>query len=220
MQIGDELLKLIQTRRSIRKYKHIVPEWEKVTKVVEAGRFAPSSGNLQNWKFVLVTQEPLRKAITEASLEQYWMLEAPIFIVLCAFPEHAEKYYGVRGARLYTIQNCAAAATLMQIQAHSLGLATCWIGAFDEDTVKSILRIEEYVRPQIILTLGYAKEEPAQPVKYPLDGVIYYERWFNRIRDSNKYYRDYAVKWKRQFDAIKNAIKTTSEKVKDKFKKQ
>ncbi|MFC1800423.1 nitroreductase family protein [Nanoarchaeota archaeon] len=119
----------IKTRRSIRKYKPVPVPRALVAKVVDAGRFAPSSGNLQNWKFIVVTDEGLKKAIAEACLEQYWMEKASVHIVMVAEPDKAKRFYGKRGM-LYTTQNIAAATENMLLCAHSIGLGACWVGAF------------------------------------------------------------------------------------------
>ena len=175
----------ILTRRSVRKFKNVKVEWEKIGKVLEAGRASPSSGNIQNWMFIAVDDEGKRKAIAEACFQQYWMSIAPIHIVICAKPEEVKRHYGIRGERLYSVQNCAAAAENMLLMAHDQGLGACWIGAFDEDRVKDILGVVKEARPQIIIPIGYADEEPTIPSKYKLDNVVYMNKWWGRIKDIN-----------------------------------
>src|SRR3989338_7750896 len=99
-----DTIECIKTRRSIRKYTSEAVEWEKVTLCIEAAKSAPSAGNLQNWKFVVVKQDAKRQAIAEACLQQYWMSQAPVHIVVFALPDRAVRFYGVRGERMYTIQ--------------------------------------------------------------------------------------------------------------------
>ena len=111
-----EVLECIKTRRSIRKYLDKPLPWELIANVMEAGRYAPSAGNLQNWKFIAVMSEGRRKAIAEASLQQYWMEQAPVHIVICSEPEKGEMHYGKRGKENYTIQNSAAAAMSASIR--------------------------------------------------------------------------------------------------------
>ena len=87
----------ILTRRSVRKYKDVKVDIDKIGKILEAGRIAPSSGNIQNWMFILVDDESKRKAIAEACFQQHWMANAPIQIVVCSKPQEAQRYYGIRG---------------------------------------------------------------------------------------------------------------------------
>jgi len=133
-----EVLDCITTRRSIRKYLDKPVPWDLVSNVLEAGRFAPSCGNLQNWKFIIVLDDDKRKGLAEASLRQYWMEQAPVLLVVVAEPEKAKRYYGDRGERFYTIQNCAAVATNMMLEAHNLGLGSCWVGALMKKWLKEL----------------------------------------------------------------------------------
>ncbi len=172
-----DVLEVIFTRRSIRRYRDIPVEWDKVGRILEAGRAAPSAGNLQGWKFVVITDPVKIKQLAEASLQQYWMASAKVHIIVVAQFEKARRFYGVRGERLYTIQDCAAACQNMLLAAHYLGLGACWVGAFDEDGVKRTAGIPEEARPQAIITLGYPDEEPPVPTKYKLEQVVMVERW-------------------------------------------
>ena len=176
----------ILTRRSVRKYKkNVKVDMEKLGRILEAGRAAPSSGNVQNWMFIVVDDEDKRKKIADACFKQYWMGDAAIQIVICDKPDEVKRHYGLRGERLYSVQNCAAVAENMLLMAHAEGLGSCWIGAFDEDKIKDILGIVKEARPQIILTIGYAAEQPHIPSKYKLDNVVYWNQWWGRIRDTD-----------------------------------
>ena len=211
----EDILELIKSRRSITKYLPKPVEWEKVSRLIDAARHAPSCGNLQNWKFIVVLDAEKRKAIAEAALQQYWMAQAPVHIVVCAEPEKAERYYGIRGERLYTIQNCAAAVQNILLEAQSLGLGSCWIGAFDEEMVKKTLTVEEFARPQAIVTIGYAAEVPPKPPKYPLNAITFFNYWRNVVRDPARYMREYAVIWQRSIQKGKETVKKVAEKVKE-----
>ena len=116
-----EVFEAIRTRRSIRKYKDKPVPFDDIVTIMQAGKYAPSAGNLQNWKFIHVKTDEKREAIAKACMGQDWMEQAPVFIVVIAEPEKAERYYGTRGARLYTIQGCAAAIENMLLTDHSLG---------------------------------------------------------------------------------------------------
>tara|TARA_Y100000310_G_C20651320_1_gene799582 strand:- start:1364 stop:2005 length:642 start_codon:yes stop_codon:yes gene_type:complete len=178
-----ELNECIFTRRSVRKFLDQHVEWDKVGEILEAGRAAPSAGNLQNWKFIVVLEQETRKKIADACLQQYWMANAPVHIIICSEPIKGKRFYGIRGERLYSVQNCAAVAENMLLMAHSLGLGACWIGAFDEDGLKSTLGIIEEVRPQIILAIGYTDENPLVPVRYRLENLVFLEKYGAKIKD-------------------------------------
>lgn len=209
---------MIKSRRTIRKFISDQPvDWDKVSRCLDAARHAPSAGNLQNWRFIVVLEQDLKKAVAEAALQQWWIAEAPIVIVAIAEPEKAERYYGVRGERLYSVQACAAAVENLILEAHSLGLGTAWVSAFDEDAVKRALKMEDFCRPQAIIPLGYAAEIPVKPPKYPLETLVFFNVWRNRVRDPARYMREYSVLIARGVRAGKEALIKVAEKIKEKL---
>ena len=177
-----DVMECIHTRRSIRKYQDIPIEFEKVGRVVEAGFQAPTAGNIQDYRFIIVEHKAKRAQIAEACLQQYWMEVAPVHVVICIDVKRSKQFYGIRGERLYSVQHAAAAAQNMLLAAHHYGLGACWIGAFDEEAMKSICGVPEYARPEVIITLGYADEIPPRPPKYIIETYTYLERFGNRIR--------------------------------------
>ena len=228
--LNMEVFECIITRRSIRKYLDTSVEWDKVGTILEAGRFAPNSGNIQDYNFIVVQDEDKRKAIAEASLRQHWMSKAPVHIVVCADLKKSERFYGVRGNRLYSIQNCAAAIENMLLTANSLGLGACWVGAFDENVVSRVLNIPDYARPQAIITIGYSDEKPDIPQRYPLTTVAFFEKYGNRIKDMASVMHDYSLVMERNLKKGKAVFEKTgssltekgkglAEKIKEKLKR-
>jgi nitroreductase len=214
----EDILDVIKARRTI---KHFLPKfvsWEMVSKVLDAGRHAPSCGNIQNWKFLLVMEPELKQLVAQAANDQYEIAEAGVLIIVTGEPDRAERYYGLRGERLYTIQNCAAAIQNMLLEATSLGLGTTWVGAFDEDAIRTTFKIPENVRPQAIIALGYAKEIPPKPPKYPLEVVTYFNKWRSKMRDPAKYMADTAVILARRGAEIKDVMQKGAKFVVDKVK--
>ena len=121
--MGD-ILDLIKSRRTIKDFSPKYVPWEMTAKVLDAARHAPSCGNVQNWKFIVVYEPAIKQSMAEACYGQYEIMQAGVLIVICAEPEKAERYYGIRGERLYTVQNCAAAIQNMLLEAESIGLGT------------------------------------------------------------------------------------------------
>jgi nitroreductase len=156
---------------------------EKIGIIIEAGAMAPSSGNLQNWRFVIVKDKETRKQLADACLQQDWMATAPVHIVICGISEVAKQFYGIRGERLYTVQNCAAAMQNMLLAAHDLELGACWVGAFDENMVRKAVSIPENARPQAIITLGIPNEIVPEPKKTDLTHLAFIEKYNNKIED-------------------------------------
>lgn len=209
-----ELFEVIKKRRSIRSFSDLPVEWSKIVQILEAGSLSPSSGNVQNWRFIIITDKKLKNEITEACLEQEWMNTAPIFIVVVSDDVMIEKLYGKRGKNFYAIQNCAAAIENMLLATTNLGLGTCWVGAFEEEAVKRTLEIPKYANVEAILPIGYPNEKPPEPMHYSLETTTFFEKFGNKIKDID------AVLW--NFNIIGNAKKIARnniEKVKKHIKK-
>jgi len=213
----QDILEIIKTRRNVKEFLPKFVDWDKISKILDAARHAPSCGNIQNWKFIVVIETDLKKQLAEAALQQYEIINASTLIVVCGEPEKAERYYGLRGERLYTVQNCAAAIQNMLLEAHSLGLAARWIGAFEEEMVKRLLSIPEEARPQAIIAVGYPKEVPQKPPKMPLESLVYINGWRARLRDPAKYFKDYSLIIRRKLQAAKEALKKRASPVVEKL---
>ena len=167
------VLKIIQKRRSMRKYKKdTIPE-DVLQRVIEAARLAPSGKNYQPWKFILVQDEELKEKLARASAEQSFMAEAPVIIVACGFPDESYSSMG-RYMKSWPVDVTIALEHLI-LQAEEEGLGTCWIGSFEEEEVKSILNVPENVRVLALTPLGYPNETPPYRGRKRLDEIVSYD---------------------------------------------
>ena len=173
----------IKNRRSCRFYTSKSVPLDVVGEVLEAGTYAPSSGNCQNWSFVVVTDEDKKYEVASAS-KQLWMIDAPVFIVVCNNKRKVLDLFPDRGS-LYSTQNCAFAAANIMLRAHDLGLGTCWIGAFDVTKVQQILKIPDDMIPEIILTLGYPDKLEKEAERYTVDIVTFFNEYGKRTSDKS-----------------------------------
>ncbi len=170
-----DILEIIKGRRSIRNFKtEDLPE-QIVENLVEAARWAPSAGNIQPWKFIIVRKPETKKKLVKAALEQAFVEEVPVVIIVCADENRSSQGYGSRGRTLYCIQDTAAAIQNIHLAAYALGLGTCWIGAFDEEEARKILKIPQGIRPVAIIPVGYPAESPQPRKRRPLDEIVHYE---------------------------------------------
>ena len=170
-----DVFEAIKKRRSIRAFKNIDVSDEIVEKLIDAARWAPSAGNIQPWEFIVVRNLDAKRRLAEAALNQTFIEEAPVVIVVCADYQRSARGYGSRGATLYCIQDTAAAIQNIHLAAIALGLGTCWIGAFREEPVKKLLGIPDGVRPVAIIPVGYPAEQPAPRPRRPLNEIIHRE---------------------------------------------
>ena len=170
-----DVFETIKRRRSIRAFKNIDVPKETIEKLIDAARWAPSAGNIQPWEFIIVRNPEIKRKLAEAALNQTFIEEAPVVIVVCADCERSSRGYGSRGATLYCIQDTAAAIQNIHLAATALGLGTCWIGAFREEPVKKLLKIPDGVRPVAIIPVGYPAEQPSPRPRRPLNEIVHYE---------------------------------------------
>lgn len=163
----------IRKRRSIRKYLPRKIENDKLDRVLEAGRLAPSARNLQEWKFIVVRDDGRRKRLAEAAKGQTFVGEAPVVIAACAT---ITDYVMTCGQLTYPI-DLAIAVEHMVLAAAAEGLGTCWIGAFYEEEVKKVLSIPPEIRVVALLPMGYPDESPAPRPRKEMDEIVAFETW-------------------------------------------
>jgi len=163
----------IEVRRSIRKYKSTEVEDDKLKKIIESARIAPSAANRQEWKFLVVKNPDTRKELVVACHGQKYVAEAPILIAACS--TESEKIMPC-GQYAYTV-DLSIALSFMILQATELELGTCWLGAYDENMVKNVLDIPEDIRIVGMITLGYPDEKPDARPRKTTEEIFTKEKW-------------------------------------------
>ncbi len=171
-----ECLEAIKGRRSIRRFKNTPVGKEIIEELLGAAQMAPSAGNLQARDFVVVTNKVAKQKLAKAALDQSFIDQAPAAIVAVANIERSARIYRSRG-ELYAIQDATAAIMNLLLAAHSKGLATCWVGAFDEYAVSELLGLPQRSAPVAVIPLGYSDEKPVAPPRVGLEKVAHWETW-------------------------------------------
>jgi nitroreductase len=150
------VLDVILSRRSIRRYEDKEIPKDVLDKIVEAGRQSPSAANRQPYRFVIVTDSEIKKAIS--GLVARFAKSAPVVIVGCANPK-------VMLTGKWSTVDTAIALENMVLAAWSLGVGACWIGSFDEEKVKVSLKIPQDWKVVALVSFGYPAETPKQRKK-------------------------------------------------------
>ena len=180
---GKEMLEFILRRQSERKYKDKPVEQEKLDRVLEAARMAPSACNAQPWKFVAVTDKELLSQIADAGSAKLlgmntFIGQAPVIIVIVREkPNFSSKVGGTIKSKDYSLIDIGIATENICLQALAEGLGTCIIGWFDEGRLRSILGIPSSKRVELIITLGYAAGEYRQKKRKPKDETVTYNKY-------------------------------------------
>jgi len=213
---GFDLFDAIMNRRTTRVFTQEPVEFERIAEIIQAGMEAPSSGNLQNWKFIIVTENSLLRELYNHTLEQEVFMTAPVGVIVCSDDATAEKHFGLRGKRLYSIQNCAACIQNMLLAATSFGLGSCWIGAFDEEKVDQMFNIPRGIRAQAVVLFGHPESEPEPKERKEIFHLLCFNEYGERVRRPHLILRDYSTEWAKRIEHAKEVATRQKQKIPNK----
>ena len=166
-----EFKEVIEKRESIRDYEDKPIPQDKLLRVLEAARLAPSGSNRQPWKFVVVKDRQTRQKLAQAAEGQTFVGKAPVVIAAVAtMPELVM----ICGVAEYPV-DLAIAVDHLTLAAVDEGLGTCWIGAFSQEKVREILKIPKSCQTVALLPLGFPKQPGRPKVRKSLDEIVCYE---------------------------------------------
>ena len=172
-----EVFEVIKGRTSVRTFTNKQVSEEDVNKILDAAMWAPSAGNIQPWEFIVVRNIDTKRKLSEAAIHQIFIETAVVVIVVCADVSRSGKRYGDRGVNLYSVQDTAAATQNMLLAAYALKLGTCWVGAFQEESVSEALNLPREVRPIAIIPVGYPAEKLEIRTRRSLNEVVHHEKF-------------------------------------------
>ncbi|SCG85196.1 nitroreductase family protein [Methanobacterium congolense] len=168
-----KFMDLIKGRYSVRRYESKPVEGEKLEKILEAVRVAPTAANKQPFKFIVVNTEG-REEELKTIYGAEWFTQAPLVICGCAVPEEG---WVRRDGKNYSEVDVTIAMDHLILEATNLGLGTCWIAAFNADAARKVLNLPEGVEPVLFTTLGYPADEPQPKTRKELSQIVHYEHW-------------------------------------------
>jgi nitroreductase len=168
-----EFSELIQRRYSVRAYRPIPVEEDKLHQVLEAARLAPTASNRQPFK-IIVVHTAGREAELRRIYDKSWFAQAPLLICACGIP--AQNWVR-RDGKNYNDVDVTIAMDHLILAAASLGLGTCWVAAFDTAAARQVLRLPEGVEPIAFTPLGYPADTPRPKERKALSELVKYEHW-------------------------------------------
>ena len=172
-----ELIEALKTRRSIRRFKSDPVSDKMLWEILEMANAAPSAGNLQAREFILVRDPTVKDELAASAFGQSFIAQAPVVLVVCGNLNRSGSGYGDRGRDLYSIQDADAAVMHILLTAHAKGLGTCWVGAFDDERVSSVLNLPQYIRPIAIIPLGYPASKPCTTSRIDIKKLVHFDKW-------------------------------------------
>ncbi len=168
-----DFLELVKARYACRSYQPRPIEEEKLFRVLEAARFAPSGSNRQPWKFVMVQDPEIKRRLVRACANQRFVATAPVVIAGCGLMPDRMMSCGVPGDPV----DLAIAMEHLSLAATAEGLASCWIGAFSQDEVREVLGIPATAKVIELMTLGYPADTPRPKTRKPLSEIVVLDHW-------------------------------------------
>jgi nitroreductase len=180
---GKEALDLIISRQSDRKYSDRPVEREKLDRIIEAGRMAPSACNAQPWKFILVTDHDLIVRIAEAAsakligMNSFVARANAIIVIVREKPNLSSKVGATIKNKDYSLIDIGIATENVCLQAKAEGIGSCIIGWFDENELRKILSIPKLKRVELIITLGYSLSEQREKKRKSLEEIVSYNKY-------------------------------------------
>ena len=159
-------------RYSCRAYQDRAIEQEKLDKIIEAVRLAPSAKNLQDWRFVVVRDGETKAKLAKAANDQKFLEKAGAILVACSNSDHV-----MRCGQAIGPIDVAIALEHIALQAAELGLGSCWIGSFYPDKVRAILGIPDEVAVIELMGVGYPADEAKEAKREPIEHIVCYDGW-------------------------------------------
>jgi nitroreductase len=166
------VIEAIRNRYSCRAYLDKPVEKEKLDQIFEAARLAPSAKNLQDWRFVVVSDKDKKMQVAESTNHPEVFGKAGVMIVACSNSD-----YVMRCGQPVAPIDVAIALEHISLQAAELGLATCWIGSFEPDKVRKALGIPQDIAIIELMALGYPADKAKKPTREPLENIVCYNKW-------------------------------------------
>lgn len=169
-----KIIEEIVNRRSIREYSRKTIEPEKLMRILEAARLAPTARNQQDWKLILVKNPDLKEKLVDwAAPHQQFLKSAPILIAACAL----NPAYVMRCGHPAYLIDLAIVLEHVALQAVHEGLGTCWIGSFDEVKAKTVLGIPQDIHIVELMSLGYAAQLPPARSRKSIQDLVGWNSW-------------------------------------------
>lgn len=167
---------VIRDRFSVRAYRSEPVAPEKLERVLEAARLAPTACNNQPFRLIVLHTETCRSALSRI-YHSDWFTQAPLVIAACAVEAEG---WSRKDGRNYAVVDTTIAFDHLILAAAAEGLGTCWVAAFDPPAAREILGLPPGVEPVAFTPLGYPAAEAPVKKRRPLEEIVYHNHWPTR----------------------------------------
>lgn len=169
-----EFFEIIEKRRSVRSFLNKGITDKTLNRILETIALAPSAGNLQAYRIVVVKNPELKQKLATASHGQDFIADAPVALVFLADKAASKRKYGQRGESLYALQDATIAAAYSQLAAAEVGLGSVWVGAFEPREIAELVLAKPHEEPIVIIPIGYPAKEPERRGRKRMEEIATY----------------------------------------------
>ena len=176
-----DLMESIKSRRSVKRYSTKKPDWRDIIECIDTARYAPMAGNIFTPRFILIKNDKTIKKLAEAA-QQDFIEKAHWVVVVCSDTRRTLNAYGQERGKRYIRQQAGAAMQNFFLKIQEKGLSTCWVGHFVDDTVRSILGIDEGTLIEAMFPIGFVpvtkgKTPTKARKKVDIDTMLFFEKF-------------------------------------------
>ncbi|MDE1848512.1 MAG: nitroreductase family protein [Nanoarchaeota archaeon] len=165
---------VVKSRKSVRRFSNKKPDWRAIIEAIDSARFAPTAGKNFTLKFIMVKDRETIQEIADAA-EQSFIAKAHYLVAAYSDISRLTNLFGKRG-EIYSRQQAGAAIQNFLLSIQDRGLATCWVGHFNDDKIKKILKIPDKMQMEAVFPVGYELGKSAKKPKIELDRILFFDQ--------------------------------------------
>ncbi len=173
---------VIKSRHSTTSFKKHIVSWKPLMEAIHDSIQGPFAGNYNNLKFIIIEDPETITRLAEFA-HQLWIANSPAVIVVCSDETQPENLYGERG-RVYSRQQAGAAINTITMSLANKGIQSCWVGAYDDNSIRMLLKIPGHVQIDALIPTGYSAQKRQVKSKAKLDACVRWENWDGDRRPS------------------------------------
>jgi nitroreductase len=171
---------VVKRRRMCRLFLDRDVPQEKIDRILDLASRYPSAGHTEPQEFIVVHNRRMKEELAHAALDQMFVAQAPLVIVVISDVTRSARRYGERGVRFFSIIDGAFVAMLILLAVVDEGLDACFVGSFYDEEVQEVLSLPQEVRPIGIIPMGYCAEGPRKFRRRSREQIVHRDLYGHR----------------------------------------
>ena len=171
---------VVKSRRMCRAFMEREVPQEKIDRILELASRYPSAGHTEPQEFIMVHDRRMKEDLAHAALDQMFVAQAPLVIVVVSDVRRSARRYGERGVSFFSIIDGAFVAMVILLAVVEEGLGACFVGSFYDEEVQEVLSLPQEVRPIGIIPIGYCAEGPRKFRRRSREQIVHRDRYGRR----------------------------------------